>query len=62
MTCTKHAYPDKASAEVTIVLLRTKRRPKYESRAYECPLCLKWHLSSRPARLDRPSKHTGTLD
>ncbi len=48
--CSKIRYRDKVSA--LIALARTgrggERRPKDEKRAYECPACKGWHLTSGP--------------
>ncbi len=48
----KVRYPDRIAA--LFILSQTGarhgRRPKDEVRAYECPACSGWHLSSRPSR------------
>jgi len=48
-TCTKQRYRDKVAA--TLALAKIERqdktsRPKTEARAYRCPKCHGWHLTS----------------
>lgn len=49
-TCIKKQYRDEVAAKFTIAMIRTKkhtRRPKEEVRAYRCPNCKKWHITSK---------------
>lgn len=47
----KARYESKAQAEKAMSLLRDMRGPgKRESRAYRCPKCHGWHLTSKGRR------------
>lgn len=53
MRCAKHRYRDRIAALLALASTgRTKheRRPKYEKRAYRCPTCHGWHLTSQEKR------------
>ena len=48
--CRKHRYPDSTSARLALAtIIRKDRtdRPKTEARAYRCPRCRGWHLTSQ---------------
>ncbi len=51
MTCPsgKVRYHDRIKAQLVLASIRKKheRRPKGERRAYECPKCHGWHLTSQ---------------
>lgn len=52
--CVKRGYRDRISALIALAGTAGKkhtRREKDEARAYRCPRCGKWHLTSRKARL-----------
>lgn len=63
MTCQKVPYPDKSAAKAMIQEIRIHRRyrskgptsPKSgrRSRAYECPRCGEWHITTVPRRKNR---------
>ena len=48
--CAKFRYRDRVSALLALSETGRKdsRRPKDEKRAYECPACKGWHLTSVP--------------
>lgn len=48
--CRKRRYPDEVSARLALATIRPRheRRDKTEARAYRCPRCKGWHLTSRP--------------
>lgn len=49
----KIRYSDRISALLALSTARTQddpSRPKIEARAYKCPSCYGWHLTSRAAR------------
>lgn len=48
--CRKHRYPDETSARVALATIIRKdktHRPKTEARAYRCPKCRGFHLTSQ---------------
>ena len=47
MTCTKVAYPTEASARRSLRAVQEKGRAHKERRAYLCPVCRKFHLTSQ---------------
>lgn len=50
MSCTKHRYRDQIAAKLALAKVRSQdksHRPKTEQRAYRCPECKGWHLTSR---------------
>ncbi|MGH6657681.1 MAG: hypothetical protein ACRDVE_21040 [Actinocrinis sp.] len=49
--CGKTAYPDRAAAQYALIVLALSGEPRDRMpvRAYECPACGDWHLTSRPA-------------
>lgn len=48
MTCEKRRYRDKVAALFALSQVRDDAaRPKVEHRAYRCPECRGWHLTSR---------------
>lgn len=58
--CRKASYRTREGAEEALqrILARaarrkTRRRQTLPRRAYECPDCGRWHLSSKPARTQR---------
>lgn len=49
MTCKKVSYRDRIAALLALARIRhddNPRRGKQESRAYRCPECHRWHLTS----------------
>lgn len=46
--CNKRTYPTKKSAMDSIVAPTTKSSRPVPIRAYECPECSGWHLTSKP--------------
>ena len=49
----KIRYRDEIAAALALATVRHQdgpRRPKLEQRAYRCPACGGWHLTSKPAR------------
>lgn len=49
-TCTKVRYRDRIAALLALANARHRdgsRRAKLEQRAYRCPACRGWHLTSR---------------
>lgn len=50
LKCTKRTYPTKKSAMDSIVKPKSKTDKKAPIRAYECPICSGWHLTSKPDR------------
>lgn len=53
MTCPKRRYPSALDARIALSLMRegAKRR---EARAYRCPECKGWHLTSLRERKATP--------
>lgn len=50
MVCKKRKYRDRVAALLALAIVRQQdspRRPKVEARAYRCPDCGRWHLTSR---------------
>ncbi len=50
MTCRKQRYRDRVSALLALAEIKQAdnvRRPKQEGRAYWCPRCKSWHLTSK---------------
>lgn len=48
--CRKRRYRDEIAAKLALATIQRKdkaRRSKSERRAYRCPLCGGWHLTSR---------------
>ena len=48
--CRKHRYPDETSARLALATIIRKdktHRPKTEARAYRCPRCRGYHLTSQ---------------
>jgi hypothetical protein len=58
--CWKKAYQTAAAAWVAVGLLKSRRRRgqnlRVEQRAYRCPFCRKYHLTSE-ARRDRYERY-----
>jgi len=51
--CKKWRYRDRIAAELELAKIQRKdkpNRPKTEKRAYPCPNCKGWHLTSQEAR------------
>ena len=47
MTCTKKRYRDEIAAKLAVAKLRNQDKPGHpERRAYRCPACRGWHLTS----------------
>jgi hypothetical protein len=42
----KKKYLDKATADMNIAQFKPEkdRRPRYQMRAYQCPICTFWHV------------------
>lgn len=58
MPCKKIRYRDRIAALLAMANSQHRdasHRPKTEQRAYRCPLCYGWHLTSRAERR-KPSK------
>lgn len=49
MRCRKHGFRDRVAAELAIARRQfsDQRREKTEKRAYHCPNCKRWHLTSQ---------------
>ena len=50
VTCAKFRYRDEIAAKVALARAQRKdgsKRPKTEKRAYKCPKCRGWHLTSK---------------
>lgn len=48
--CKKIAYHNEVAARLALATAQRKdmgNRPKIETRAYKCPTCHKWHLTSQ---------------
>ena len=53
VTCTKRRYRTRVDALIALAAIQGRddaRRSKTESRAYRCPTCHGWHLTSRRPR------------
>ncbi len=49
--CGKVRYPDKIAARLALAMLhRQDKEGHHETRAYRCPLCRGWHLTSMEFR------------
>jgi hypothetical protein len=50
--CAKIRYRDRISAKLALAAMgrNDQRRPKSEQRAYRCPDCHGWHLTSQARR------------
>lgn len=52
-TCAKRRFRDEISAKLALADIQRRgkdsQRPKDERRAYRCPRCRGWHLTSRSA-------------
>ena len=51
MTCRKRRYRDRVAALLALATTAKRkhaRNPKQEARAYRCPHCKGWHLTSQP--------------
>jgi hypothetical protein len=47
----KQRFPDRVAALVSMADIRQRsHRDVVPTRAYRCPFCKGWHLTSRPAR------------
>lgn len=47
--CAKITYPNKVEAKFELKNIREcKQKHKKPIRAYECPICSGWHLTSKP--------------
>lgn len=64
MTCTispdKRRYRDHLAAKLALAHIQTNdaRRPKAPVRAYACPGCAGWHLTSWPTGNQPDQEHT----
>lgn len=48
MSCRKHRYRDRIAALHALARIRNKDKQGHdEARAYPCPACKGWHLTSR---------------
>lgn len=48
MRCVKVRYRDEIAAQLALARLRREDKPGHtEKRAYRCPMCAGWHLTSR---------------
>lgn len=57
MTCRKRRYRDRVAAQLTLAQIAAAgaaSRPKTEARAYRCPTCKGWHLTSKAQPARRP--------
>ena len=50
MTCTKKRHPTEFQATAHMFRLWRDGRGKLPCRAYYCPACQGWHLTSQPMR------------
>jgi hypothetical protein len=48
--CSKIRYRDRIGALLALSRTDNARRPKTEQRAYRCPFCRGWHLTSQQKR------------
>lgn len=59
----KHKYINKATAEGVIVELKNRKKKgkdkKNANRAYICPECRFWHITSKVDRFKKTSKKAG---
>lgn len=46
--CIKRTFPTKKTAMDSIANPKSKQKGKRPIRAYECPVCSGWHLTSKP--------------
>jgi uncharacterized protein with PIN domain len=47
VNCVKVRYRDRIAALLALTRTSDERRPKAERRAYRCPYCRGWHLTSQ---------------
>jgi hypothetical protein len=59
MSCSKATYPTYAAASAALRSIRDRARRRRRDqhhglpvRAYRCPACSSWHLTSTPTRFD----------
>lgn len=52
VTCKKQRFKDEIAAKLALAKIGNKNRPgsRAESRAYHCPKCKGWHLTSQSKR------------
>jgi hypothetical protein len=51
MRCRKTRYRDRIAAQLALATIHRKDRPQArETRAYQCPRCRGWHLTSQNRR------------
>lgn len=61
--CTKKPYHDKRLALAHLHFIQNLRDGKVKPvRAYECPLCGKWHITSKAIDYDKHHEYKLTLD
>ena len=56
MTCHKRRYRSRVDALLALATIQARddtRRGKTESRAYRCPDCRRWHLTSQRPRKEK---------
>lgn len=59
MECKKTKYKDLAAAEQDIARIKKKStRERLPNRAYHCPHCNGWHITSRPDHLETLQQNT----
>ena len=59
--CGKVRYRDEIAAKLALASAQRKdgsHRAKTEKRAYRCPKCRGWHLTAKPAGVQRPGSET----
>lgn len=59
--CNKRTFPTKKTAMDSIIKPTSKNQKKAPIRAYECPKCSGWHLTSMPIELFKEIKNNKPL-
>lgn len=58
--CQKHRYPTRVDAIFAMCDIQHRHGGERERRAYECPRCHGWHLTSKPYRTATADQHRVT--